>query len=75
MFYIKLTNQVTRQPIWINTHWIAHIDECASGSRVVLAAGNTGITRIVTESPEEILKKIGVQPENAEPAFNLTTAY
>ena len=75
MFYIKLTNQVTRQPIWINTHWIAHIDECASGSRVVLAAGNTGITRIVLESPEEILKKIGVQPEKQEPAFNLTPAY
>ena len=58
MNFIKLTNQVTKQPIWINPFWIVHVDEIASGSRIVMAGGNTGITRIVCESPEEIFKKI-----------------
>ena len=58
MHFIKLTNQVTKQPIWINSYWIAQIDEIASGSRIILCGGNTGITRIVCESPEDILKAI-----------------
>ena len=58
MFFIKLTNQVTKQPIWINPYWIAQIDEIASGSRIILCGGNTGITRIVCESPEDIFKTI-----------------
>ena len=75
MRIIKLTNEVTKQPLWINGKYIMQIDEIAAGSRIVLV-GN--VVRIVKEDPGDILKKLGydengdfVPPEN----FKLTPAY
>ena len=71
MHFIKLTNQITKQPIWINSYMIAQIDEIASGSRIILCGGNTGITRIVCESSEDILKIIDEVPSFNN--FKITT--
>lgn len=56
MHFIKLTNQVTGQPLWINGRHIVQIDEIATGSRLCMLSN---ITRIVKEKPEDILNLLG----------------
>lgn len=52
--FIKLTNQVTNQPIWVNSYYITYVDQIASGGRIILVGGTT---KIVKETPEAIIKQ------------------
>lgn len=52
--FIKLTNQVTNQPIWVNSYYITYVDQIASGSRIILVGGTT---KVVKETPEAIIKQ------------------
>lgn len=60
MHFIKLTNQVTGNPLWINGRHIVQIDEIVAGSRICLLSN---VTRIVKEKPEDILNLLGFDSE------------
>lgn len=52
--FIKLTNQVTGLPIWVNPTYITYVDQIASGGRIILVGGTT---KVVKEIPETIVKQ------------------
>ena len=56
--FIKVTNHLNGQPIWINARMIITIDAIGVGTRINLLGGANGSTKVVKESVDDVLKMI-----------------